>query len=158
MNYFRECKTKEEVKAEFKRLAKLNHPDKGGNVETMQMINALYSEAIKRVLSGSGFTAQEVEAEILNAENYKKAIDSIINCEGLIIELCGSWLWVSGKTFAYKAELKQGGFFWASKKCMWYFRGSEQKSSNTKTLSIDKIRSKHGSKELTGSYKANYLN
>lgn len=159
MNYFRDCKTQEEVKAEFKRLAKINHPDKGGSVEVMQMINSEYTKAIKRVLSGSKFTESEIIEEILNAENYKKAVESVIHLDGLIVELCGSWLWVSGLTFKYKSVFKENGFYWAGAKKMWYFRGVEHKSKNTKKLSMEDVRRLHGSQMLNGSaFKAQYIN
>ena len=40
MNYFTHCKTLDELKAEYRRLAKQNHPDLGGSTEEMQRINA----------------------------------------------------------------------------------------------------------------------
>jgi len=42
MNYFKECKTVSEVKKIYRKLALKNHPDKGGNLQTMQSINAQY--------------------------------------------------------------------------------------------------------------------
>lgn len=55
MKWFNTCKTVDEVKATFKKLAMLHHPDRGGNTETMQQINAEYSFAIAKLLSGGGF-------------------------------------------------------------------------------------------------------
>jgi hypothetical protein len=164
MKYFSECKTQEEVKAEFKRLAKINHPDKGGNVEIMQMINAAYSIAIKRVLSGSKFTDEEVESEILSAEAYKNAVQSIINIEGIIIELCGSYIWVTpletDNFWSFWPEMKKAGYLFAKVKKQFYFRTEEHSSKgNTKTLSSEQIASKYGRRVINaGSYKANYLN
>lgn len=42
MKYFNNCKTLEELKKEFRRLAMLHHPDRGGDAETMKQINAEY--------------------------------------------------------------------------------------------------------------------
>lgn len=39
-NIFAACKTLDELKREYKRLAKLHHPDVGGDTATMQQINA----------------------------------------------------------------------------------------------------------------------
>ncbi len=44
--YFDRCKTVEEVKDKFKRLAKLVHPDHGGDVALMQEINTEYDKAL----------------------------------------------------------------------------------------------------------------
>lgn len=42
MQYFSACYTKEQAKAEYRRLVKIHHPDLGGDVQTMQEINAQY--------------------------------------------------------------------------------------------------------------------
>ena len=160
MRHFKDCKTKEEVKSLYKTLAKLHHPDRGGDTATMQEINKEYAFAIASILKGGSFTAQEVEAEILNAENYKNAINAIINLEGINIELCGGWIWVSGNTRPHKDIFRSSGFYFASKKIMWYFRGSEFKTSNKgKSLEIEGIRAKYGSQQITGgSYTGRLVN
>ena len=45
MNYFSKAKTIDEAKAIYKKLALANHPDKGGDTETMQTINAEFELA-----------------------------------------------------------------------------------------------------------------
>jgi hypothetical protein len=40
MTYFKKIETMDALKSEYRRLALKNHPDKGGNVEVMQEINA----------------------------------------------------------------------------------------------------------------------
>lgn len=42
MEYFVNCKNLEELKKEFRRLAMIHHPDRGGDVETMKEINNEY--------------------------------------------------------------------------------------------------------------------
>lgn len=42
MKYFAQCKNLEELKKEFRRLAMVHHPDRGGDVETMKEINNEY--------------------------------------------------------------------------------------------------------------------
>jgi len=43
MTYFSEIRTKDELKATYRRLSIINHPDKGGVLEEMQKINNEYS-------------------------------------------------------------------------------------------------------------------
>lgn len=43
MIYFSGCITIEEVKKLYKKLAMENHPDRGGNIATMQAINKEYA-------------------------------------------------------------------------------------------------------------------
>lgn len=38
-NYFEGCSTLQDVKELYRTLAKQHHPDRGGNLETMQAIN-----------------------------------------------------------------------------------------------------------------------
>lgn len=44
MKYFTNCKTVEEAKKLYRRLAMENHPDRGGDLDTMKAINAEYDE------------------------------------------------------------------------------------------------------------------
>jgi curved DNA-binding protein CbpA len=44
MTYFKNIKSLEDLKEQFKKLAKVNHPDAGGNAETMKEINVEYDE------------------------------------------------------------------------------------------------------------------
>ena len=39
MTYFNNCKNREDLKNEYKLLAKRHHPDLGGDVETMKLVN-----------------------------------------------------------------------------------------------------------------------
>ena len=88
-NFFETCRTLEEVKALYRTLAKEHHPDKGGDLATMQTINNQYSKAIATIAKGGKFTAQEAEAEILQAEAYQAAVNKVINLEGCKVELIG---------------------------------------------------------------------
>ncbi len=49
MKYFQNCRTIEELKKEYRRLAQINHPDNGGNPEKMKAINAEYEKAFNRL-------------------------------------------------------------------------------------------------------------
>lgn len=44
MKYFTNCKTIEEAKKLYRRLAMENHPDRGGDLDTMKAVNAEYDE------------------------------------------------------------------------------------------------------------------
>jgi hypothetical protein len=61
MKYFNHIDTLEDLKSEFRRLAMENHPDRGGNVEAMQAINAEFELAFlvmkKKGMKSSSFWA-----------------------------------------------------------------------------------------------------
>lgn len=157
-NYFQNCTTLEEVKQLYKTLAKENHPDLGGSVEVMQAINDQYSKACKIVANNAGMTSEEFEKSILDTEAYRAAIDAVIALEGLIIECVGNWVWVTGNTYPHKDVLKSARFMFAGKKKAWYFRTEDFAVKNrNKNYSLDDIKSKYGSKLISGSAPSNLL-
>ena len=145
MKYFQDCTTIDQVKARYKELAKQHHPDRGGDTATMQAINAAYSIAVIQIARGENRTESEINDILTDNEKYRAAIDAIINLIGINIELVGAWIWVTGDTRSHKDVLKGAGYFWASKKLAWYFRGSEYKCSSRKGKCLDEIREKYGS-------------
>jgi len=159
MKWFNECRTLDEVKALYKKLAKQYHPDLGGDTETMQSINKEYAFASVRAIKGEDLSEEETENEIRFSEEYRRAIEKIIHLDGIVIELVGYWIWVTGNTIAVKSELKSAGYFFASKKLAWYFRTGAYKVSKGGKKSLDEIRDKYGSEVLNGNeqYKKQYL-
>jgi len=151
MKYFHNCKSIDEIKVLYRSLAKEHHPDMGGSTETMQVLNSEYAFACAKILKGENLTDIETEAEILKAEKYRQALEKIINLEGIIIELVGAWIWVTGNTYPHRAIFKQSGFIFAPKKVAWYFRTDEFKTHNRQQLTLDEIKSKYGSKDLSKS-------
>lgn len=149
MKYFKDCKTIEEVKSLYKKLAMENHPDKGGDTATMQAINTEYAYACAHVLKGGGFTDAEADEQIRMSEEYRQVIEQIINLPGIVIEVVGHWIWVTGNTYAVKKELKTAGLFFAPKKVAWYYRSDEYKTKGGKK-SLDEIRDKYGSETIRG--------
>ena len=159
-NYFQDCETLQQVKDLYRTLAKENHPDKGGNLQTMQDINNQYTRAINTIAKGGKFTAAEAESEILQAEAYQEAINKVVNLEGCKLELIGSWLWITGDTKQHAAILKTepARFTWAKKKTdfsAWFFRTAEYKTSNKgQKMELDQIRHKYGSQTIAGKPRA----
>jgi len=140
--YFSDCRTLEEVKSKYKELAMLHHPDRGGNTAIMQEINTEYESIIKNpVFSFAEHSEQEQQEFIM----YPEIINKIIGLQGIIIELIGNWIWVSGNTYPYRKELKKIGFYFAPVKVMWYFRPPDYKSVNREPKTIEYIRNKYGS-------------
>ena len=61
--------TLEELKKQYTDLAKLHHPDRGGNNETMQEINLEYERALKMIKdqarrSGNFETAEKIDEQL----------------------------------------------------------------------------------------------
>lgn len=148
MKWFKECQTLEEVKACYKKLAKQYHPDLGGDTMTMQEINKEYAFATAKAVKGANLSDEEAENEILSSEAYRAAIEQIIHLEGVVVELVGYWLWVTGNTYPVRQQLKKAGFLFAPKKLAWYFRTAEYMVSKGSGKSLEEIKSKYGSEVL----------
>ncbi len=128
-----------EAKKIYKTLAKKLHPDMaGGDTESFKILNAVYTDLIEHKIYFSNDIKIDIELE--------KVISLILHFENIVIELVGSWIWVSGDTKEIKEKLKELGFKWASKKKMWYF--GEMKGRNPKEKSLDEIKAKYGSETL----------
>lgn len=156
MKYFNNCKTMDEVKATYKKLAKSNHPDLGGNTATMQAINTEYAYACARLAKGEGLSDEQADTAIRLSEMYREAIEKIVFLPGIIIEIVGHWIWVTGNSKPVKEELKAAHFFFAPKKGAWYFRAAEYKTRGEKK-SLDEIRRKYGSENVDKKYNGNIL-
>lgn len=152
--YFTECKTKADLKAKFKELLKIHHPDNGGDVKVMQQINEEYARLIKvlpddlkQTNKGKENKKKQADTSALS-EALKAALAKVSSIEGLIVEVCGLWIWVSGNTYPVKDILKNAGYKFSGKKKMWYFH--EETESNyrhwhKKETDMETIRSKYGS-------------
>ena len=148
--YFINCKSIEEVKTLYKQLALKHHPDReGGNTQIMQEINAQYKSMMKNPVFRYDQQSEEAKADFVK---YPDIINQIVTFKGITIELIGDWIWISGNTYTYRAQLKEMGFLFAPKKVMWYYRPAEYKSSNHKPKDIEEIRAKYGSEQIKTKY------
>ena len=149
MKYFNNCKTLDEVKTLYRELAKEHHPDMGGDTATMQEINKEYAFACAFIAKGSGMTDEQIDQEIKLSEEYREKIEKIIHLPGIVIELVGNWIWVTGETKPVKETLKNAGFVFASKKVAWFYRNEAFKVRGN-GAPLEKIRAKYGSQTVYG--------
>lgn len=149
--YFNKCSSLEELKAEYRRLVKVHHPDHGGDTATMQAINAEYTERFQILKDKHNATADEFHQTTEAPEEFIEIIEKLLKLDGLEVELCGSWLWIGGNTRENKEALKAAGCRWSNNKKLWYWRHEEDGRSwsrGKKTMS--QIRSKYGSQLFRG--------
>lgn len=147
---FENCRTAEELKKAYHKAALANHPDRGGDTKTMQQINAEYEKAAERLAKGYTPDDQNAESAADFAE-FASVLNILFGLGGIEIELCGTWLWITGSTYAHKDAIKAAGCRWSSKKKAWYFHSGDYTRKSRKSYSMDDIRDMHGSKKLNGS-------
>ena len=152
MKWFNNPKTLEELKKQYKHLAIKHHPDLGGNTADMQEINAEYDRLFEKLKNthstadGKTYTAKADTTE--TATDFKDIINKLIHFNGIHIEICGSWIWITGCTIDYKDELKQMQFRWSKSKKAWYYHRDEYRKTTKKTYSLDEIRDLYGSQTV----------
>ncbi len=138
--YFKDCKNLNDVKTTFRKLSKIHHPDLGGNVEIMKIINNEYDIAFTyfQKLDNEKQKAENIknnkkENYNFNYENsamYKNIIEKLIRFE-LKIEIIGSWVWIEANknTYSILNLLHELKFTYSkNKKSFYWFDGIEKQS------------------------------
>lgn len=150
--YFKNINSIEDLKKQYRKLAMQYHPDlnPGINDQIMKDINNEYELLFNYITAHQTDKQREQTQKAGHNINdgYREAILAIIHLPGIEIEICGSWVWVSGETKQYKDIFNNNNYHWASKKVMWYFRPEQYKSYNKKPFSMDYIRNKYGSERI----------
>jgi hypothetical protein len=136
-----------EIKDKYRRASAKYHPDRNpAGLEMMKLVNTAWA-ALSDYVQGSirEDSSQEMGEKGLNlGEDMNAALNAIMGL-GLTVEICGSWIWVSGDTRPHKEILKAAGYKWAPIKKMWHFRPADTKSWSRGKFSMDEIRDRHGS-------------
>lgn len=163
--YFKGCKTKQQLKVCFKVLLKENHPDNGGDLRTMQDINAEYNRLVDilpdvpgsekemaRKTEKTAKTEQNADTDFTDLpDSVKLAVARATQIPGVSVEVCGCWVWVSGNTYAVKETLKEIGFRFSCKKKMWYFHEETEvshKYRKHREVDMGEIRAKYGTETM----------
>lgn len=153
--WFGICTTTDEIKREYKRLARQHHPDLGGDTRTMQEINAAFDAAcrefVPREKPGKSESYYDWRASV--DEALRQIIEQVIHLSGIEIEICGAWIWATGDTRTHKETFKAHGFKWSRPKTAWYWAGCA--SSGRGDWSLDDIRSAYGSQRIQREDEAN---
>ena len=152
MKWFKGINSLKDLHKAFIKLAKEHH----GSEEIMKEINNEYDLMVERLKRGYSFQSENFEnpPDITDTEEFKKVIDKIIHLDGIEIELCGRWLWISGNTYKHKESLKSAGCKWSNNKKMWYWHEkTEKKDCRRKGIStIEEIRKWHGSEVIASNF------
>lgn len=150
MKWFNNPHSLEELKKQYKQLALKNHPDIGGSNAAMQEINAEYEalfatlKDIHQTAEGKTYTCKTDETP----DEFREIIETLLRFKGTKIEICGSWIWVTGNTIDYRAQLKEMKFRWSKSKVAWYFHRYDYRKRTGRTFSLDEIRDLYGSQTI----------
>lgn len=141
--------TEQDVKKAYKQAALKFHPDKNRENPTagemMKAINAAYDFLMQNIDRISECQSSDDSARYNFGEELENVLNALQGMTGVIFEVAGNWIWISGDTKTHKDAIKALGCKWASKKQMWFYRPDEYKASrNRKNHSMEEIRAMHG--------------
>ena len=152
MKYFDDCMSIESLRAEYRKNCLKLHPDKGGIAETFAEMQGEYERLIKLCVATEAGRANkenrkahytyETEKELMEAMEY------FCNIQGVDVELCGCWLWITGNTFPVHEKIKEYGAKYSKNKSAWYWAATMSKGKCRGRYSWNKIRAKYGSIKL----------
>lgn len=149
MKWFTNVKTVEELRKQYRELLKRYHPDNtNGSVEITQEINAEYDFIFAHLSNEntSNYHSNDYDKDEEN-KAFKEVIQQIININA-DIEIIGIWIWVHGG-YEYRELLKSIGFKYAPKKKCWCWHFGEYHRYHKTEVSLDDIRMKYGSQQVS---------
>ena len=154
MSYFAAFQTVEAIKAEYKRLAIANHPDRGGDAEVMKAINNAYTKALKNCNGQTSTGTDDREhtykydaaAELEIMEMIAKLI-LIIGDADIEIILIGRWIWILGDTKPLKDEFKAIKCLWHRERKCWFWRSQADRGYG-RGGNLDELAAKYGATDF----------
>lgn len=137
--------TMDELKTAYRKACLSNHPDHGGDLEAMKLVNAAY-DFLKVHKWTMDDMAPASDDSILDC--ILERWSSIKHWPNITGEVCGTWIWVTGQTWRYKKQLKSFGFRWSQNKSSWYWHPAGYKKRSRRSWGLEDIRDKFGSSTL----------
>lgn len=95
-----------------------------------------------------GCETAEQESTTETAEEFMDIIRNLSGLSGIEVELCGSWLWISGNTYPVKGQLSAFGCRWSKGKKKWFWTKEQFTKARYKTPSMADIRRMYGSEQV----------
>jgi len=141
--------SKEDIKKAYKKASLKHHPDRNQDnpiaAEIMKAINTAFDFLMANFEKINQYQSSEESERYNYGEEMERVLMELNGLAGVIFEVIGNWIWISGDTKTHKEALKTLGCKWAPKKAKWFFRPEEYKARrNRKEHSIDEIREMYG--------------
>ena len=149
----------------YKNLQKQFHPDINPQGEEMsKLINSAWDHLKPEWEMNQNFGMDhmkwswwgaETNAESAYLEKVQEALKFAQTLDGVVTELIGSWVWLSGETRKQKDKIKSfqdndnNKFCWHRTKKVWFYRPVNFKSKGRGSNTFDEMREKYGSTIFT---------
>ena len=159
-----EIKDLNSLRSTYKKFLIKYHPDNNAEDTTadMQEINAEYALMFERLKNGFEHSEHYDRATDRQKQNYRwekdkqirEMIIALSRLEGLIIEICGVWIYVRGNTKQHRQELRALGLTWNRQKECWIIHFDDYYRHGQQSMSMNYIREKYGSVFVKSAEKA----
>lgn len=147
--FFQNCHTAEDGKKLYRELARKYHPDNGGDAEMFKAMMTEFSTWFERYkdvhASANAEDKKQTKHSTESVHRFMDVINKIVSIPGLEIEICGTWLWLSGNTYPYRDVLKAAGFRWSKSKKRWYWTEEQFTGKYRAKKTMAQIRMAYGS-------------
>ena len=159
-NFFENCADVDAARKRYYKLAQVYHSDTGaGDDDTMRIINDQFSAYVGRSAAADTIPALpagvialpehcETPAAVGEAAEYMTVIAALVSIPDIMVEIVGSWVWVSGDTKAHKDEIKAARLHFSGQRREWYWHPVDEtkpaRRFRASKLSMDEIRDKYG--------------
>lgn len=147
----------QDVKRQYKTLVFKHHPDvcadKAQATADMKQINAEYEYLLPYADSIETIACeQKHEKKVTHHDindGYREIIEKIVFLEGIKIEIMGSWIWISGRTYNYADTFRKLTFKWSANKKAWYwYQGIDRKKFYKGHHNLNEVRRIWGCQEV----------
>jgi len=160
-HYFTDCADITAARAKYIDLVKRYHPDIAGVESTaiMQAINSEYDYILDHGIISMAYNffygneKKEYTTSSAVEKEFRIIIQAILARAGsaVTIEICGSWVWITGNTRPHAPLLKELHCKYAPKKQAWYYRTDEKSRpwfKGRRAWDLNTIRRTYGSREI----------
>ena len=148
MKYFNNINSLAELKARYKKLALLLHPDRGGSTAEFQ---AMQSEYDNFVLTDP----KEQATHTKYGPIFSKLIEDLVTIPNIIVDVVGCWVWISGDTREVKEQIKQAGgehftAKWNRTRKIWQIKpsGFRHMKRSSKQYTKDDLQAFYGGEQV----------
>lgn len=150
--YFDTATTVQEIKILYRELCFTHHPDLGGDVAIMQVINAQYQAALRRcdgqTTAGSDNKTHTYHYYADLEQTVADKLQALVALKMITVDimLIGSWVWVTGTTRPHSHKLgKHGlGLSWHHKRSAWYWHAPSKHRTRHSGASLERLANTYG--------------
>ena len=161
MKYFLPEMKIEELRKAFHAFCLQLHPDKGGDAEAFKAMKNEY-DYYSGLLAGAEYGRSTAENRAprytaASEKEFRETLEKLLNIPKIVIEICGSWLWITGDTFASHEQIKSLGAKFSGQKKAWYWSATMSRGKcRGRFNDLQKIRDRFGSERIESTAKETY--